>query len=103
MEQEARYYVSADLQGTDFGTDRDYTLKQWRGQALEWAYTDEYYGLMKEINQTPDEDLLGLIAEFWTLRFRKCRKDKKQFKSADDEFWTYEQYQIENEIGADEE
>ena len=98
MEQEARYYVCRDYQGGDFGTGRDYTIEQWRGQALEWAYTDEHFGLMKEIAETKDEDLLGLIEEFWTLRFRKCRKDKKNFASADDKFWTYEDYKRNGDL-----
>lgn len=92
MEQEARYYVCRDLQGGDFGTDRDYTIEQWRGQALEWAYADEHYGIMRELAELPKDQVLDYVAEFWALRFRKCRKDKKKFASADDKFWTYEEY-----------
>lgn len=92
MEQEARYYVCRDYQGGDFGTGRDYTIEQWRGQALEWAFSDDNYGLMKEIAELPKDKVLDDIAEIWTIQFRKCRKDKKHFESADDKFWTYEEY-----------
>ena len=98
MEQEARYYVYADLQGTDFGTNRDYTIEQWRGQALEWAYVDEHYGIMRELADLPKEQVLDYVAEFWALRFRKCRKDKKKFANADDKFLTYEDYKRNGDV-----
>lgn len=102
MDNEARYYVCEDLQGTDFGTNRDFTIEQWRGQALEWAFSDDSYGVMRELAELPQEQVLGYIAEFWALRFRKCRKDKKHFRWADEQFWTYKQYADEYDLGENE-
>lgn len=72
-----RYRVVRDLQGGEFGMGRDFTIEQWRKNALEWCYSDDSYGLAKELYELKSEDVLGYIAEVWALEFKKVRKDKK--------------------------
>lgn len=72
-----RYKVVRDLQGGEFGMGRDFTIEQWRKNALEWCYSDDSYGLAKELYELNSEDVLGYIAEVWALEFKKVRKDKK--------------------------
>ncbi len=82
--QDIRYCVVADLQGTDFGFGRDYTLDQWRIQAYEWCYMDDNYDLMLDVKNCPDNKLLQFIGVVWGLEFKKVRKDKKHLESADE-------------------
>lgn len=78
-----RYRVIKDNHGGNFGMFRNYTLDQWRKQALEWCYMDERDGLAKEIYNTKDEELLDTIAEIWDVQFKKVRKDKRYFDKDD--------------------
>ena len=81
--QQERYYVAIDLQCGEFGMNRNYTLSQWRKQAIEWCYMDENDELAEYIYNIKDSELLTYIGEMWTLVFRKCRKDKKNFSRND--------------------
>lgn len=73
--KEKRYKVVKDLQGSYFGMERNFTISQWRKQAIEWCYADENYGLMKELYETKDEEVLDTIAEVWTVEFGETTKD----------------------------
>ena len=65
------YYVAEDYQFTDFGMQRNYTLQEWREQAIDWADMDEHDGLIETLNTIKDEELLDFIAEIWQIRFEK--------------------------------
>ena len=82
-EKQERYYVAIDLQCGEFGMYRNYTLSQWRKQAIEWCYMDDNDELAEYIYNIKDSELLTYIGEMWTLVFRKCRKDKKNFSRND--------------------
>lgn len=69
LRKSKRYKVVCDNQGGDFGKGRNYTLDQWRKQAMKWCYADENFGIMKEIYEIEDEDLLDDIAEIWDIEF----------------------------------
>lgn len=79
-EAEARYRVVADLQGGEFGMGRDYTVEQWRNQAMEWADMDENDGLAETLADLPRDEVLDFISNMWELKFRKVRKDKRHFE-----------------------
>lgn len=79
-ENEARYRVVADLQGGEFGMGRDYTIEQWRKQAIEWADMDENDGLAETLADLPRDEVLDFISNMWELKFRKVRKDKRHFE-----------------------
>lgn len=68
-----KYRVINDLQGADFGMGRDYTLEEWREQAIEWADMDENDGLIKLLKNTPRKELLDTIAEFWQIEFAEVK------------------------------
>ena len=87
--KDARYYVCEDLQGGSFGMGRDFTIDQWRMQAYEWCFMDENYEVMKIIKDTPDNEVLDWIAEYWALRFKKVRKDKKHLSAGSNDFTEY--------------
>ena len=65
------YYVAEDYQHTDFGMQRNYTLQEWREQAIEWADMDENDDLIAVLETIKDEDLLDFISEIWQIRFEK--------------------------------
>lgn len=88
VKDKTRYYVSYDFQGGEFGMYRNYTVKQWQKQALEWCYADDNYGLAEDIFNLKYDDILPYISMIWELEFKKCRKDKKNFKESD--FTDYE-------------
>lgn len=77
LDRTIRYRVTEDLQGGEFGMYRDYTVEQWREQAIEWATMDEHDGLVETLHSLKQDDVMPFIAEFWALKFRKVRKDKK--------------------------
>lgn len=72
-----KYRVIEDLQGGSFGMDRDYTIEQWREQALEWAEMDENDGLIEKLESLSESDVLPFIAEFWQLEFAEVIPDEK--------------------------
>ena len=57
-----RYRVSEDLQGGEFGMYRDYTVEQWRNQAIEWATMDDNDGLVESLCQLKQHEVIGFIA-----------------------------------------
>lgn len=69
------YRVVEDLQGTDFAMGRDFTIEQWRKQAMEWCFMDEHFGLMKEIYEADSTEVLDIISEVWTIRFEATKED----------------------------
>lgn len=87
--KDTMYYVCEDLQGGSFGMGRDFTIDQWRMQAYEWCFMDENYEVMKIIKDTPDNEVLDWIAEYWALRFKKVRKDKKHLSAGSNDFTEY--------------
>lgn len=86
MKKENRYYVDYDYQGGEFGTGRDYTIRQWQKQALEWCFADDSVRVATEILTLQEDQILPYIAEFWDIHFRKTRKDKKIKQSNIDDF-----------------
>lgn len=85
-----RYRVVKDLQGGIFGTGRDYTIEQWRKQAIEWCYMDENDEMAEYMYMLKSNKVIEVIAWYWDLQFRKVRKDKKKFEK-----WELEEYEDE--------
>lgn len=81
--ENVRYRVTQDLQGGEFGMYRDYTVEQWREQAIEWATMDENDGLVETLQRLDQKEVMGYISELWALRFRKVRKDKRKLEGVD--------------------
>jgi hypothetical protein len=65
------YYVSYDRQGGTFGMYRNYTIQEWREQAIEWAETDEDDELITHLATLPDEEIIETISNWWELDFEK--------------------------------
>ena len=78
-----RYRVVADLQGGEFAMGIDYTVEQWKKQALEWCWSDGNYelaeALYNDYQKFNDKTIMLEIADIWAIEFRKVRKDKKHF------------------------
>ena len=79
-----RYRVTEDLQSGEFGMYRDYTVEQWRNQAIEWATMDDNDGLVETLCRLEQHEVMTYIAELWGLKFRKVRKDKKKLEGIED-------------------
>ena len=71
MNNKETYFVAEDYQHTEFGMQRNYTLQEWREQAIEWADMDEHDGLIDTLNTIDDNELLDFISEIWQIRFEK--------------------------------
>lgn len=80
MEQIKRYRVVEDLQGGDFGMNRDYTVEQWRAQAITWAKMDESDGIVDELSTLPPEKVIDYIADFWQLEFAEIKETASKQK-----------------------
>jgi predicted nuclease with TOPRIM domain len=68
-----KFKVIADLQGGTFGMDREYTLKEWKQQALDWADSEASGELYKDINKTPLKNIIDTISEIWQLEFKEIK------------------------------
>lgn len=68
-----KWRVVRDLQGGCFGMDRDYTLKEWREQAIEWSYADEDFEAVRQLKryEIKNKDLLAFISGIWELEFEE--------------------------------
>lgn len=89
MEIEKRYAVIEDLQGSDFGMYRLYTIEQWREQAMEWADSDEHYGVVEELKTLKKEDVIDYISEFWTLQFAEININRWTWDNKTNELVLY--------------
>lgn len=69
-----RYRVVNDNQGGSFGMYRDYTLTQWKLQALEWCFSDDNLELAKEIYLLDENNILDFIRIIWDIEFEKVEK-----------------------------
>lgn len=76
MEQIKRYRVVKDLQGDEFGMFRDYTIEQWRQQAIDWAEMDENDDVVERLKKMPEEQILPYIADFWTVEFAEVDENE---------------------------
>lgn len=76
MEQIKRYRVVKDLQGDEFGMYRDYTIEQWRQQAIDWAEMDENDDVVERLKKMPEEQILPYIADFWTVEFAEVDENE---------------------------
>lgn len=68
---EKRYRVVNDLQGGEFGMGRDFTIEEWREQAIEWADSDENDDLIDYLYCLKPEKVIDCIAEIWQLEFEQ--------------------------------
>ena len=91
-----KYRVIEDLQGGDFGMDRDYTAKEWLDQAVEWRDADDSWGdygegvdcygdkhldsktwfikfWKKIIKDGREQELIDYIADIWGLVFEEVK------------------------------
>lgn len=88
--REARYRVVVDFQGGEFAMYRDYTIEQWKKQALEWCYMDDNdelaEALYNDYKRFDDKTILLEIGEIWAIQFRKVRKDKKDFSKWEEDY-----------------
>lgn len=99
---ETRYRVVADYQGGEFAMYRDYTIEQWKKQALEWCFMDDNdelaEALYNDYKRFDNETILMEIADLWTIGFKKVRKDKKHFRQ--DELTDFEDETLEEYYNA---
>ena len=92
MRTEKRYAVINDLQGGDFGMYRLYTIEQWREQAIEWADSDEHYGVVEELKTLKKEDIIDYISEFWELQFAEININRWTWDNKANELVLYNQH-----------
>ena len=78
MEYIKRYRVVKDLQGDEFGMYRDYTIEQWRQQAIDWAEMDENDGVVERLKKMSEEQILPYIADFWTVEFAEVDENEDE-------------------------
>lgn len=69
--EEPIYRVVEDLQGGEFGMGRDFTIEEWREQAIEWAEMDEHYGIIETLKVMKKDNVIDFISEIWALRFEE--------------------------------
>lgn len=65
------YYVSEDLQGGTFGTDRLYTIEMWRQQAIVWADSDDNEEYIEILEKLKQEEVINFISVEWQLEFKE--------------------------------
>lgn len=66
-----KYRVIRDLQGGEFGMGRDYTIEEWREQAIEWADMDENDDLIAVLEVLKEDKVIEFIGVLWALEFEE--------------------------------
>ena len=74
-----RYRVVRDLQGGEFGMDRDYTIKEWLQQARDWCRADdndELDNVLERMDKEGESDnnILDLISDIWQIEFEEVKE-----------------------------
>lgn len=70
-----RYEVVRDRQGGSFGTDRQYTIEEWREQALDWAMADDWDEKNLEfIRNMPADKVIEYVSEMWDLDIERVNR-----------------------------
>jgi hypothetical protein len=72
MKEQKKYKVIRDCQDGEFGMGRNYTIEQWREQAIEWADSDGNDKLIKELKKMSKKEIIDTISEIWQLEFTEC-------------------------------
>lgn len=98
MSGKIKYRVVRDLQGGDFGMDREYTAYEWLDQSVEWRDADDSWGDWGEgvdcyghahkdsrtwyikfwkhmIKDGKEQELIDYIADMWGLEFEKVKEN----------------------------
>ena len=91
-----KYRVIRDLQGGDFGMDRDYTAEEWLEQAVDWRDSDDSWGdwgggvdcygnkhyderewfirfWKQMIKDGKEKELIDCISEYWQIELAEIR------------------------------
>lgn len=87
--QDRKWYVASDLQGSDFGMYRLYTADEWLDQACEWCESDgvfdkdyteqEYREYWENIIKNNPQDFIDYVADLWELRLVEHGVDGHDF------------------------
>lgn len=63
-----RYIVIEDRQGGEFGMYRDYTLEQWKEQAIDWADMDDWDDAQNLFDGiTKASEIIAFIDDTWEI------------------------------------
>lgn len=66
------YKCTSDLQGGNWCVGILETVQEWKERAIEWADSDGFTGVIKELQAITDEqDIMDYISETWSLSFEK--------------------------------
>lgn len=79
MKSKKQYYINIrDYQGGSWAMGCIDTIKDWKTRAMEWADSDENWGLYNELKRHKlDEELIDIINEIWDINIVKFCKDNK--------------------------
>lgn len=73
-----RYIVIEDRQGGEFGMYRDYTLEQWKEQAIEWAETDDWDDAQNLFDgMTSANEIIAFIDDMWEITIVELNNSKE--------------------------
>lgn len=64
---EKKYICIRDLQGGEFAVGYSMTVEEWRGQAMEWAESDNNEGLVESLETLNSDEVINFIIDFWEL------------------------------------
>ena len=67
LDEEKLYINTFDDQGTYWALGRIGTLKDWREQAIDWAEGDDAEGIVEELIETKNSELIDVINEIWSI------------------------------------
>lgn len=72
MKKQKLYKCVEDFQNTGWCIGEVGTVNEWRQKAIEWADSDELYGVLKELKKMAQSKVLDFISDFWEIRFEEC-------------------------------
>ena len=71
------YEVVEDLQGGEFGMGRQYTIEEWKQQALEWAWQDDAEELIEFLENMKEAKIIEFIEWVWDLKIEEVKNNEK--------------------------
>ena len=75
--KEQLYKCVADLEGGDWCVGIIQTEKEWKENAIEWADSDGYLGVIKTLKKLKGQELIDFIKDFWQIRIVEVKGENE--------------------------
>ena len=68
------YKCVKDLQGGDWCVGVTQSIEEWRENAIEWADSDGYEGVVEILKELPQNEVIDYIQDFWQIEIIEVKE-----------------------------